>query len=1056
MHGMIAWFARNPVGANLLMVLILGGGLYSLSNRIPLEVFPEIELDMVSIRVSYPGATPSEVEEGLSIRIEEAIQDLEGIEQLLSRSSEASAVVNVEVAQGYDSRQLMADINSRIDAINTLPATAERPVVSISQHKREVISVVLYGERQELELRRLAEQVRDDLSALPDVTQVVIDSQRDYEIAIEVPEHVLREYGLSLAQVAESVGRGSLDLSAGNIRTQGADILIRTKGQAYTAEQFRRIVVFSDNAGSRIELGDIARIHDGFEEDPVRIRFDGQPAMAVDVYRVGQQSSIVIADQVREYIERQQSLLPKGVSIAYWRDRSKIVKARLQTLNKSAIQGGFLVILLLALFLRPQVAFWVCVGIPISFMGGFMLMPEIGVTLNLISLFAFILVLGIVVDDAIVTGENIYTHFTRTGDAERSVIEGTQEVAVPVTFGVLTTVAAFIPLMMIGGSRGAIFEQIPFIVIPVLLFSLVESKLILPAHLRHMKAPNSRHSLTRAQQSVARGLERFIKGVYSPVLSKVLAYRYLSLALMFGLTLVVLSTVAGGWTRFIFFPKVQSEIATAALTMPSGTPFAVTDHHVERITLAAQSIQDQYRDPDTGESVVTHILSGSGAGGAHRGQVRFEIVAPEHRTLNVTSSELVREWREKIGSIPGAETLTYRAELGRSGDPIDVRLNGQDLQQLGALAAQVKQRMRSYPNLFDVADSLSDGKQELQLELKPAAQMLGLDLTDLAQQVRQAFFGFEVQRLLRGRDEVKVLVRYPASERQSLDTLDRMMIRTAQGVEVPFAEVANLKPGRSPAAINRVDRVRTVSVTADANKELADLEAIKRDLEAFLSEQIENYPGVVYSFEGEAKEQRDSFQGLLWGGVFVLFVIFALLAIPFGSYAQPLIVMSVIPFGVVGAIIGHWLMGMSLTIMSAMGMLALSGVVVNDSLVLVDFVNRMRASGMPLQEAVRMAGAARFRAVMLTSLTTFCGLMPLIFEKSTQAQFLIPMAVSLGFGILFATLITLFIVPVNYLVLEDVGRLLGRRLSQVDMAEEQAVEQVEAQTEVRTEVRTLP
>ncbi|MFT5720275.1 MAG: multidrug efflux pump subunit AcrB [Motiliproteus sp.] len=932
----------------------------------------------------------------------------------------------------------MEDINSRIDAINTLPAGAERPVVAISQRKREVISVVLYGERQALELRRWAEQLRDDISALPDVTQVVIDSPRDYEIAIEIPQAVLREYDLTLAQVADAVGRGSLDLSAGNIRTQGADILVRTRGQAYNAEQFRRIVVVADSAGSRIELGDIARIHDGFEEDEVRTRFDGQPAMAVDVYRVGQQSAIVIADQVKDYIQGQQAALPEGLKLSYWRDRSKIVKARLNTLNKSALQGGFLVILLLALFLRPQVAFWVCVGIPISFMGGFMLMPEIGVTLNLISLFAFILVLGIVVDDAIVTGENIYTHFTRTGDALRSAVEGTQEVSVPVTFGVLTTVAAFTPLMMIGGPRGAIFEQIPFVVIPVLLFSLVESKLILPAHLRHMKPANKAHRLTRAQQAIAQGLERFVKRFYSPTLAWVLRQRYLVLALMLGLTIVVISSVAGGWTRFVFFPKVQSEIATATLTMPTGTPFAVTDGHVERITEAAQWLEDQYRDPETGVSVITHILSSSGGGGGHNGRVRFEIVAPEQRTLNITSSELVREWRKKIGAISGAETLTFRAEIGRSGDPLDVRLNGQNLEQLGAMAAELRQYMTRYPNLFDIADSLSDGKQELQLELKPAAQMLGLDLTDLARQVRQAFFGVEVQRLLRGRDEVKVLVRYPALERQSLDTLERMMIRTSEGVEVPLAEVAVLKPGRSPAAINRVDRVRTVSITADANKEVADLGAIKRDLETYLAELVIDYPGVIYSFEGEAKEQRDSFQGLVWGGVFVLFVIFALLAIPFGSYAQPLIVMSVIPYGVVGAIMGHWVMGMSLTIMSAMGMLALSGVVVNDSLVLVDFVNRMRASGMPLHEAVRLAGSARFRAVLLTSLTTFCGLMPLIFEKSTQAQFLIPMAVSLGFGILFATLITLFIVPVNYLVLEDVQRLLGRRNFRVDVDEAQA------------------
>ncbi len=1037
MHGMITWFARNPVAANLLMLLIMASGLYSVSNRIPLEVFPDIQLDMISVRVSYPGSTPTEVEEGLSIRIEEAIQDLEGIDQLLSRSREGSAVVNVEVAQGYDARILMEDIKGRVDAINTLPDGAERPTVSINQRKREVISVVVYGEREEWELRRLAEQVRDDLSALPDITQVVLDSPRDYEIAIEIPETVLREYNLTLAQVAEAVKRGSLDLSAGNIRTLGADILVRTKGQAYTAADFSRIVVVSGNDGSRLELGEIARINDGFKEDPVKARFDGLPAMAIDVFRVGDQSSIKVADQVKAYIAKQHAVLPEGVKIGFWRDRSKIVKARLQTLNKSAMQGGLLVILLLALFLRPQVALWVCVGIPISFMGGLLVMPELGVTLNLISLFAFILVLGIVVDDAIVTGENIYTHFTRTGDSMRAAIEGTQEVAVPVTFGVLTTVAAFTPLMMISGPRGAIFEQIPFIVIPVLLFSLVESKLILPAHLRHMKPPSDSNILARFQQAIARGLERFIAKVYSPVLSWVLDHRYTTWALMFGLTLIVLSSVAGGWTRFIFFPKVQSEIATASLSMPAGTPFAVTDAQVERMTLAAQQVQDRYRDPDSGDSVITHILSTSGAGGGHVGKVRFEIVAPEHRTLDITSSELVREWRRKIGPVAGAETLTFRAEIGRSGDPIDVRLNGQDLDQLRQLAQKVRQQMASYPNLFDIADSLSDGKQELQLQLKPAAELLGVDLTDLARQVRQAFFGFEVQRLLRGRDEVKVLVRYPALERQSLETLDRMMIRTDQGIEVPFGEVAELTPGRSPAAINRVDRVRTVSITADANKEQADIEAIKRELNQYVEQLVADTPGVVFSFEGEAKEQRDSFQGLIWGGAAVLFVIFALLAIPFGSYIQPVIVMSIIPFGIVGAIIGHWVMGMNLTIMSLMGMLALSGVVVNDSLVLVDFVNRMRKSGMPLNEAVRVAGAARFRAVMLTSLTTFCGLMPLIFEKSTQAQFLIPMAVSLGFGILFATLITLLIVPVNYLVLEDIRRLLGGHRSPVDRAESQ-------------------
>ncbi|WP_207062910.1 efflux RND transporter permease subunit [Motiliproteus sp. SC1-56] len=1025
---MIAWFARNPVAANLLMVLILALGGHALLNRTPLEVFPTIELERINVTVSYPGASPAEVEEGITIRIEEAVQDLEGIEQISSRSSEGAAQVNIEVAKGYDTRFLLDDVKSRVDAINRFPEEAERPVVNITEFRREVISAVVYGERDPMALRQIAERVRDDLAALPGVTQVYLDAPRRYELAIEVPELVLQEYGLTLAQVAEAVRRGSLDLSAGNIRTRGADILVRTRGQAYSAEEFRRIPILTRADGSRIELGDLAHIDDGFAEDPIKRRFDGQPAVGIEVYRVGNQNSIEVAAAVRDYLDATRHEMPEGVQLGYWRDRSKIVKARLTTLTNSALQGGLLVMLLLTLFLRPTVAFWVCVGIPISFMGGFLLMPELGVTLNIASLFAFILVLGIVVDDAIVTGENVYSHFSRHGEGLRAAIEGTREVAVPVTFGVLTTVAAFIPLLLIEGRRGAIFEQIPLVVIPVLLFSLVESKLILPAHLRHLKPPRDYGVFSRFQQGVARGLERFIAGFYSPFLDRVLERRYLALAAVFGVALLVLAAVLSGWTRFVFFPRVQSEVARAALEMPVGTPFAVTDRQISRITEAAQALQAKYVDPGTGESVITHILSTTGAGegiAANRGRVMFEIVAPELRTLEVTSSELVREWRRLIGAVPGAQSITYRAEIGRSSDPLDIQLRGDDLERLRQLAGELRQRLAGYPHVFDISDSLSNGKQELQLALTPEAELLGVSLIDLARQVRQAFFGFEVQRIQRGRDEVKVLVRYPAAERYSLETLERMKIRTPEGLEVPFREVAELRPELSPATIYRIDRKRTVNVRADANKELADLTLIKRDLQVFLDDRLADYPGIQVSFEGEAKEQRDSFSGLFWGMLFVLFVVFCLLAIPFRSYAQPFIVMSVIPFGLVGAVFGHWLMEMNLTIMSLMGMLALTGVVVNDSLVLVDYINRQKRQGVALGAAVRAAGAARFRPVLLTSLTTFAGLMPLIFEKSTQAQFLIPMAVSLGFGILFATLITLLVVPVNYLVLEDLRRLFG-------------------------------
>lgn len=1047
MGGMIGWFAKNHVAANLLMVLIIAGGFFSLSTQIPLEVFPSIEFERISIRTSFGGATPAEVEEGVTIRIEESIQDLQGIKEITSQSSEGSSRVTVEVESGYDDRVLLEDIKTRVDALNNLPADADKPNIYIPQSRREVISVVLAGNLTERELRQLGEQVRDDLIDLPNVTQVELEGSRPYEIAIEVSEITLREYGLTFADVANAIRRGSLDLSAGSIKTQGGEVLIRTKGQAYRKEDFENIVILTRNDGVRLKLKDIARIEDGFEETPILTKFNNQPSVMVEVYRVGNQNAIDVADAVKGYIEQKRAQLPEEITITYWRDRSQIVKARLQTLIDNAIQGGILILILLTLFLRPAVAFWVCLGIPVSFLGGVLMMPYLGVSLNIISLFAFILVLGIVVDDAIVTGENVYSHFKRHGDALRASIEGTKEVAVPVTFGILTTIAAFVPLMLVEGRRGQIFLQIPLIVIPVLLFSLVESKIILPAHLKHLKSKSEPKGgivgqiltrlhlrtlgqlLGRSQRAVADGFEEFVFRFYRPMLASAIRQRYFTISLFFGVSILIIATVMSGWMRFIFFPRVQSEVARAGLLMPAGTPFEVTTTHINRMTQMAQRLQEKYIDPTSGESLILNILSsvgssgGSGAGRANVGRVWFEIESPEKRKVDVTSSQLVREWRQMIGPIPGAETVSYRAEIGRSSDPIDIKLSGNNFEQLQLVAEQVKLQLQTYPTIFDISDSLSDGKEELQLSIKPEAEVLGVSLANLAQQVRQGFFGFEVQRIQRGRDDVGVVVRYPAKERQSLDYLYNMMIRTSSGAMVPFAEVAEIQPGRSPASINRIDRRRTVNVTADLNKETANIPAIKKDIDELLEGVLVNFPGIKYSFEGEERERRESFQTLYWGLGFVLFVIYGLLAIPFRSYLQPLIVMISIPFGVVGAIIGHWIMGMDLTIMSFMGMLALTGVVVNDSLVLVDYINRRLREGIPLLEAVQQAGVARFRPVMLTSLTTFAGLMPLIFEKSTQAQFLIPMAVSLGFGVLFATFATLIAVPVNYLILNDVAQL---------------------------------
>ena len=1028
---MIAWFARNHVAANLLMLTIVLAGLLSLKTRIPLEIFPSFEADVISVSVSLRGASPEDAELSLATRIEDAVADLEGIDEMTSRSVEGGTTVTLEVDDDYDPREILADVKARVDEISSFPAEAEKPVIALATRVREVISVALSGDLSERELRSYAEQVRDDLLQIPGITQLELAGVRDYEIGIEISKDRLREYDLTLAEVAERVGNSSLDLSAGNINADGGDILIRAKGQAYHRDQFENIVIKTSADGSRLRLKDVAQVTDGFEESDLRSRFNGDLAVMIEVYRVGQQSAIDVADKVKAYVAEQQDRLPRGLQMTYWDDDSEIVKSRLNTLISNAIQGGILVLLLLTAFLRPSIAFWVFIGIPVSFMGAFLLMPLLGITLNTLSLFGFILVLGIVVDDAIVTGENVYSHLRRAENGLQAAIKGTQEVAVPVTFGVLTTVVAFLPLAFIEGVRGAMFAQIALVVIPVLLFSLIESKLVLPAHLKHIRLqPKRRPSrLSRLQQRFAEGFERAILRYYRPLLALSLRHRLTCLSLFVGVFVLMLALIYSGWTQFIFFPRIQSDTARATLTMPSGTPSEVTDRAVVRMVEAARELKEKYRDPVTGDSVIQNIFSTTGDGGSpEEGQVRFELTPSERRDPALSTARLVREWRQAIGEVPGAETLTFRAEIGRAGDPVDIRLSSNNVSDLEMMAEQVRARLATYPTLFDISDNLSNGKEELRVELKDQAYALGLTRSDIINQIRQSFFGIEVQRVQRGRDEVRVMVRLADGERQAISNLRNVQIDTGLG-QVPLDEVARLVPDRSPAAIYRIDQRRTVSVVADMDKESTNATVLYRDLAAFLDELTQQYPGASYSLEGEAREQGESFASLTIGLGFVLFAIYSLLAIPFRSYLQPLVVMSIIPFGAIGALAGHWLMGMDLTIMSLLGLVALIGIIVNDSLVLVDFTNKRHAELRPqlgshaaAEQAVLIAGAARFRPVILTSLTTFLGLMPLLFEKAVQAQFLIPMAVSLGFGILFGTLITLIMVPVNIMLLEDMKR----------------------------------
>ena len=909
-----------------------------------------------------------------------------------------------------------------------------------AQRTHEVITVVVAGRYSETEIRNYAEQVRDDLLQVEGITQVVLDAVRKYEISIEVSQDSLRDYGLTLAEVARAVQNSSLDISAGNVRTEGGDVLIRSKGQAYRQGEFEEIVVKTNPDGSIIRMADIAVVSDAFEEVSLRTNFNGEFAALIRVYRIGDQSALQIADKVKEYVTEMQDKLPKDIFLSYWNDDSVILKSRINTLLNNAIQGGILVFILLALFLRPSVAFWVFIGIPISFLGSLSLMPVFGVSINMISLFAFIIVLGIVVDDAIVTGENVYSRMRGGMDGLKASIVGTKQVAVPVTFGVLTTIAAFTPLAFVQGRMGDLMLSIPLVIIPCLTFSLLESKLVLPAHLKNIRVNNGAEKaafFTRMQRWCADGLEQAIIRYYQPALKFSIRHRYSVLASFIGVFVLIIAIIVSGRINYIFLQPIESDWARVTLTMPVGTPFEVTHRHMQRITDAALTLQKKYLDGEGGDPVITNILTTTGSattvrpgrifsrGNAdNRGQVSIETIPSDLRQSDIKMSTIVNEWRRMIGTVPGAESLTFRAELFRTGDPIAIQLSGHSLETLEEIGALIKRRLSTYPTVFDISDSLSDGKEELRIELTSQGHVLGLTRSDIVNQVSQAFRGFEAQRIQRGRDDIRVIVRLPENERSKIATLDEYLITAPDGRKVPLSHVANMEAGKGPSTITRIDRYRVMTVSADVDKDKTNMTVLQQDLQNYLDNLLINYPSVFYTMEGEAKEQRKAFSSMQWGVAILLFAIYCLLALPLRSYIQPIIVMSVIPFGVIGAVIGHWIMGRDLSFLSILGLMALMGVVVNDSLVLVDYINQQRKKGVALHDAVLHAGVARFRPVLLTSLTTFFGLLPLMFEKSIQSQILIPMGISLAYGILFATAITLIMVPANVLIVEDIKRLL--------------------------------
>ena len=1029
---MIEWFARNSVAANLLMVSILLAGIITLTLRLNLEIFPSSEPDSISVSVALRGATPESMELGIAVRIEEAMQGLIGVEKVQSSSQEGSTSVTIEVSEDYDPREILDEVKNRVDSISTFPVEAEEPVVALLQRRREVISVGVYTQYGETETRLLAEQVRDDLLRIEGITQVDLDSVRDYEIGIEVSQDKLRSFELTIADVADAISSNSQDFSAGNVHAAGGDILLRSKGQAYRHGDFADIVVKTNPDGSIIRVGDVATVLDGFQEESHLARFNGHVAAMLDVFRTEEEDSIEVSKLVRDYIiERKAQGMPEGTNLEFWDDDARALRSRLSTLGSSALQGGLLVIILLALFLRPSVAFWVTLGIPVTFMGALAVIDLLGVSINVMSLFGFITVLGIVVDDAIVTGESVYSRLRQGEDGLMASINGTKSVAVPVTFGILTTVAAFLPITQLEGRLERVFVPIPAVVIPVLLFSLIESKFILPAHLKHIKLrdPDKLGRLSRWQMNFSHGFENMIVRYYKPALEKAIEYRYSVMTLFICLLVVIVISIYTGWSRFVFIPSVERDGGAVTLAMPNGTPFEVTDRHVQRFMEVGLQLKEEFTNGEGGEPIISNLFSRtgrSGEGQSHLASIRFEGIPNSERKVDVTSLDIMREWRKRVGDIPGVESLTFRSRGFSAGEPINIELKGQSFDELEAVSDQLKARLGEFSGVFDIADTLANGKEEIQIELKPQAHVLGLSRNDIVGQVSQAFNGLQAQRIQRGRDDIRVLVRFPKSERSSTSSLKEMLINTDNGSQVPLSNVANLIPSKGPSQIHRINQFRTVTVTADVDKENTNMTVINRDIQEFLDQVLSQYPSVVAEFTGEAEEQRKAFSSVIVSFLALLFVIYALLALPLKSYGLPLIVMSVIPFSLVGGVIGHWVLGIPLSLLSILGLLALIGVVINDSLVLVDYIRQMRDKGVALFDAVRDAGVVRFRPVFLTSLTTFFGLMPITFigKADVSAAFLQPMAVSLSFGILFATLITLFFVPINMLIMDDIKRFL--------------------------------
>ncbi|TGD72243.1 efflux RND transporter permease subunit [Mangrovimicrobium sediminis] len=1006
------------------MLIIIVVGLGSAAN-IQRKIMPTFEFEIIWISVPYPGAAPEEVERGIVEKIEEAINDIEGIDRIEADALESVARIMIEPVDGVDISKLYNDVQNRIDGITTFPANAEEPIITQPEVMFPVLNIQISGNLDLRSMKALAQEMRRDLLTYPEVSAADIIGDRAYEISVEISEPLLREYHLTLQDVARTIAASSLDLPAGSLRTRNGEIMLRTVGQAYQQQAFEQLVLRTWPDGTRLLLGDIATVRDDFVEERGFSEFDGRPSLGLQINSMGEQDIIETAAIVKDYLAQKRAELPDGVNLEVWGDFTYYLDERLDTMVRNLAIGALLVFITLALFLEIKLAFWVMLGIPVCFLGAMAAIntPYIHASLNMVSIFGFILVLGIVVDDAIIIGESAYSETEAHGHSLDSVIRGAYRVATPATFGVLTTIVAFAPTLFVQGMFAPMPAAAGWVVILCLTFSLVESKWILPSHLAHSKPTRNRLLLQvdRVQEEVNRRLRHFIDNRYRQLLLTFIANRYLSLAAFLALLILCVGLVSGGLVRVIVSPHQPGEFLSAELRMSEGSPEERTAEATRRIVEGMRTIDREHqRQTGSSESFIAHIA-------AHvydriNGRIDVELTKQDKR--EISNAEIQRLWREQVGHIHGADVLGFKTSDGPEFGPnVAFDLEHNDFETLRAAAAELEEHLRHYDGLSDIRNGASDSRDEYHFELLPEGEALGLTRLDLGTQVRNAFYGAEAQRIQRGFDEVKVMVRYPQRDRESVESLDNMYIRTPDGDSVPLDTVARVevKPGLLKST--RIDFQRAAEVTAVADIEVVEPSRVIGDLENnFLPQLREKYPGLHWNKAGLAEEERLLMTSLFIGFGLSLFGIYALLAIPTRSYLQPLIIMGVIPFGIIGAVVGHWVLDYALGMMSFIGIVALSGVVVNDSLILVDYINRAVAEGVALGEAIVEAACKRFRAIMLTSLTTFLGLAPMLMERSAQAQAMIPMAISLAFGIVFATVITLVLVPSLYLILDDLGR----------------------------------